>query len=394
MNSADEGMVLAGGQENGGYHCEIDGRDSDTGWNKVNYNRKRQKLSSGGDSATPDKYNSLSIDEKLSVIYTEMHGKMASMEQKLDRCLQLHNKVDDLDQCMNEHESRLLLLEYKSLDLEARTRRNNLIFNGMSEARDENCMLLIKQFLQERLGLSDIRIERAHRLGRFNRSRSRPIIVSFLESSSVQSVLSNAHKLKGSPYSINKDFPQEIANARKSLWGEYKQLKQNYPHSNINIVYPAKLIKDGRIVRDLFPRWNNIMSGNRVQVKAHSSADKGSTVNRDRFYTTHSKSPPPSSHHTASHGRSNSSAVPEINRTPKPVLNNDKQGASSPPKHSQRQSRSPLRADSVSASATTRHRSPPPNPRSRMDTQRAWGVDQPHNNNSTEMSQSSNGIPQ
>ena len=167
-------------------------------------------MSSAGDSATPDKYETLSIDDKLSVIYKEMHGKMSSMEQKLDRCLQLHDKVDDLEHCMNDHDSRLLLLEYKSLDLEARTRRNNLIFNGLGEARDENCTLVIKRFLQERLGLSDLMIERAHRLGRFNRSRSRPIIVSFIESSTIQSILSNAYKLKGSPYSINKDFPQEI----------------------------------------------------------------------------------------------------------------------------------------------------------------------------------------
>ena len=115
-------------------------------------------------------------------------------------------------------ETRLLLLEYKSVDLEARSRRKNLLFSGFTEERDENCVIQISNFLRESLGIqSEVCIDRADRLGRFKRDQHRQIIIAFRDFSDVQLILSKAYKLKGSKYSINRDYPQEIVNARKSL---------------------------------------------------------------------------------------------------------------------------------------------------------------------------------
>ena len=158
--------------------------------------------------------------------------------------------------CIDDHEARLLLLEYKSVDLEARSRRKNLLFIGFTEEKDENCVMQISNFLKQSLEFrSDICIDRAQRLGRFKRDKHRQIIVAFRDCSDVELILSNAHKLKGTKYSINRDYPQEIVNARKTLWKEYKSLKSENPDKRVKIVYPAKILMNGRVVRDAFPQW-------------------------------------------------------------------------------------------------------------------------------------------
>ncbi|MEW8548325.1 MAG: hypothetical protein AB2693_32885 [Candidatus Thiodiazotropha sp.] len=147
------------------------------------------------------------------------------------------------------------LLEYKSIDLEARSRRCNLIFRGHPEIiNNDDCEQIIKSFLSERLGVDGVFIQRAHRLGtlrplgrRFGqpisyRNDSRPIIVCFRDYSDVERILSNAKKLRDTNLSINRDFPPEIVNARSNLWAEYKQEKSKRRDGSVYIGFPAKLI--------------------------------------------------------------------------------------------------------------------------------------------------------
>ena len=82
---------------------------------------------------------------------------------------------------MHSYNDRLRLLKYKSIDLEARSRRNNLHFKGFPEMRDENCRRTVLDFLEANLGMEELpSIERAHRLGRYSSEKGpRPIIVAF-----------------------------------------------------------------------------------------------------------------------------------------------------------------------------------------------------------------------
>ena len=88
------------------------------------------------------------------------------------------------------HDSRIKLLEYKSIDLEARSRRNNLIFRGHPEnVENDDCVSIIRNLLDMNLNLDpNVCIQRAHRLGAINRrnrarggrpdrAQPRPIIV-------------------------------------------------------------------------------------------------------------------------------------------------------------------------------------------------------------------------
>ena len=75
----------------------------------------------------------MSPDEKLIALFT----KLMTVEDKQNILSSVmspvHEKVDILEDCVNVHERKIKMLSYRSLDLEARSRRNNLIFRGLAE---------------------------------------------------------------------------------------------------------------------------------------------------------------------------------------------------------------------------------------------------------------------
>ena len=55
-----------------------------------------------------------------------------------------------------------------------------------------------------------------------------------------------------------------INQIRKSLWNELKSIKSKSPRANVQIIYPAKLVVDGRVVCDKLPDWSDALRGNRL----------------------------------------------------------------------------------------------------------------------------------
>ena len=115
-------------------------------------------------------------------------------------------------------------------------------------------------------------IARAHRLGvrkTHLRNQRRPIIVNFRDYCDTKLIMSSAYRLKNTPFSIDYDLPKEISVARKILWNEAKAIKSKDPRAKTQIVYPAKLLVDGKAVRDEFPDWAAVLKGNRLGDFSH-----------------------------------------------------------------------------------------------------------------------------
>ena len=133
---------------------------------------------------------------------------------------------------------------------------------------------MIRQFIKNELDLDSDKmyLARAHRLGpvkRFAGIRKRPIIVNFRDYCDTQYIMSNAHLLRGTPFSVDHDLPKEISAARKLLWDEIKSIKRSKPSAKCQIIYPAKLSVDGKIVRDEFPGWSEALRGSRLGDFSH-----------------------------------------------------------------------------------------------------------------------------
>ena len=136
---------------------------------------KRRRTNTGGsDNEQRSVFMLSNGDDKLNIIFDEIVNIWNGQEKPHRGMLAFQNsftkmaeKVSEVIQVTNKNTDMLKTLAYKSIDLEARSRRNNLIFWGLVENREENCFALIRQFIKNELDLDadNMYLARAHRLG-------------------------------------------------------------------------------------------------------------------------------------------------------------------------------------------------------------------------------------
>ena len=206
-----------------GFQARVGNFQSDHEW-QVKAKKKRKRHETG--SVDIEEFSKMSTDEKLLALFS----KLSVMEGK-QNCLHAvmspaQEKIEVVENCVNIHARKIKMLSYRSIDLEARSRRNNLIFRGLADMPSENCAELIADFLELELELiiTSSQIARAHRLGSLMRARSRyavtrrPVIVAFKDYTLTETIMNAASKLSGSGFRIERDYPMEIAEARQRLW--------------------------------------------------------------------------------------------------------------------------------------------------------------------------------
>ena len=172
---------------------------------KNKQSEKRKRISTGvaqgiNKCDSGESHECHTSNEKLSPILsklTENENRLKSFEEKFDIALD-QSRVNELEKTVYDQDRRITVLEYKSLDLEARYRRKNLIFRGFVEDRIECCCDIILDFLRIKLEIADeLAIDRAHRLGKYKPGLTRPIIAAFRDYPSTEQILSSARKLAG-----------------------------------------------------------------------------------------------------------------------------------------------------------------------------------------------------
>ncbi|KAK3085537.1 hypothetical protein FSP39_004866 [Pinctada imbricata] len=122
-------------------------------------------------------------------------------------------------------------------DLRVRSMKYNLIFSGIQEGERENSEQVLQDFLANELDIQQyIDFANVHRFGRQHRGKPRPLIAKFLYQRDLDMVLRNARKLRGKSYYINRQFPDEIEQARRSLYPIMKEFRSKGDH--------VKLVRD------------------------------------------------------------------------------------------------------------------------------------------------------
>ena len=112
----------------------------------------------------------------------------------------------------------------KLTDLEDRSWCNNLKIDGISESRNDTwqeCEGEIQTVFNEKLGLKNVQIERAHcsKRSKRNNNSEKPRIIGckLLNYKQKEEILRNTKKLKGSNIFINDDFCHEMMQHQKKL---------------------------------------------------------------------------------------------------------------------------------------------------------------------------------
>ena len=78
-------------------------------------------------------------------------------------------------------------------------------------------------------------------------------------------VLSKAyHRLRNTAFGIDRDYPNEIARARKVLYQSDDAREAKGRHSKVQIGYPARLFIDRKLVKDSFPDWFQMLHESRI----------------------------------------------------------------------------------------------------------------------------------
>ena len=137
-------------------------------------------------------------------------------------------------------------LTKKLAEMEDRSRRNNLRFDGfIEEVNDEKWEVTeekVKRFIKEDLGISDeIKIERAHRFGskyyEDKTRRNRTIIAKFLDYKDKDKVIKTYREKRiydQKVHFVNEDFSEATAEVRKGLFAKVKDLKRRGIKAYVN----------------------------------------------------------------------------------------------------------------------------------------------------------------
>ena len=116
-----------------------------------------------------------------------------TIQNKMDRLASMNSRLCNAETVIRSHDDCFKLLEYKSIDNEARNRRNDLLFKGIAEERGENCFRQVEKVLDENLNITTTTyMHRANGLGRFTLNKIRPIIVAFRYFGDTELIMSRA----------------------------------------------------------------------------------------------------------------------------------------------------------------------------------------------------------
>ena len=104
-------------------------------------------------------------------------------------------------------------------------------------------------FIEEKLDMPDarqnIKIDRAHRVGRKRDSRRKPraIVAKFIFFPDREKIRRNARKLKGTRIGISEQFPEEIEKVRQKLYPEMRRAKAEKQR--------VRLVRDKRFINNV-----------------------------------------------------------------------------------------------------------------------------------------------
>ena len=166
--------------------------------------------------------------------------------------------------------------EDKLDDLEGRSRRNNLIFNGIGQADDETqeqCENTLRETISKKLNIdtTDISFDRVHRLR--SKVKPNPVIARFTFYKDSRRVLGARSKLRGSNIYINEDFTPRVRNIRKKLEPYLKKFRDE--KKRVSMVFDHLFVDGERY--DYDPALDTICKAARNSSRPSNNHETNST---------------------------------------------------------------------------------------------------------------------
>ncbi|XP_065677498.1 uncharacterized protein LOC136092854 [Hydra vulgaris] len=178
------------------------------------------------DSKVNDYAKQIKILEKdVEEIKRSLNFHEHLFEEKIKTAIAYQEKTTT--SCIDKRNNNTDYVKIKSKlrEMKDRSRRNNLRVDGLKENEGETWIdskLKVSKVFEKHLGLTNIKIERAHRTGQRDLSKQRTIVLKLLDYKDKVEILKKTSQLKGKNIYINKDFCAETVTIRKSLREQMK----------------------------------------------------------------------------------------------------------------------------------------------------------------------------
>ena len=136
-------------------------------------------------------------------------------------------------------------------DLKARSMKDNVIINfdpevpDYQEAKGESSVEIVHAFLHQVLGITDIYVSTAHRLGKAISGKSRPMIARIPDSGQRSSIFKNANRLRDTRHFISAQIPPSRSERKQFAMPEYKAKKED--PNNRAVLQQDKLFVRGKL---------------------------------------------------------------------------------------------------------------------------------------------------
>lgn len=182
-----------------------------------------------------------SMDEKVMALENKIGNIEQSREfdsRSMDEMRGRHNEMDKMLKEIRKSQKALSDGENKVkeqlVDLKCREMRDNLLFYNVDEERgetDDACMEKVLGIIEDEMRIEnarrDVRLHRAHRIGRFINGKTRPIVAKFVLYPDRERVRKAGSVLReaNSKYGVSQQFPKEIQDRRKALVPIMKQAR-------------------------------------------------------------------------------------------------------------------------------------------------------------------------
>ena len=166
------------------------------------------------------------LKTSLNFISTDQEEKIKNVTREI---AVIKNELKNTQLLNLEERKAMKDSKEKLVDLEDRSRRNNLRIDGLKESERETWEVTeqkVKALFKEQLNISeDIEIDRAHRVGRRDQNKPRTIVLRCNRYKQKERVKKTAKRLKGTGIFINDDFSFETLEVRKELFKTAKELR-------------------------------------------------------------------------------------------------------------------------------------------------------------------------
>lgn len=159
-----------------------------------------------------DQFNArvAALETRVSELTTSLEFTQAEVVELKGQVKALEKEKKNYDSAMNVANSERQDLQNRCNYLDDYSRRHNLRITGVGEQVHEETWeqtaSKVQTLLNEKLELPSVALERAHRVGRVQESRPRPIVVRFERFCDREAALRNARKLKGTGIYLNEDL--------------------------------------------------------------------------------------------------------------------------------------------------------------------------------------------